>query len=176
VKVRGYVKGVDYGLGQELTDCDSTWTAVLVDGAWRLLDVYWATCHRVHSGDSAWELIDDGQSDLSIGSQSSTPRGNSKVSKTEYAYNDYYFLTGITGSFLEHLITYRYPCRKGLLKFGLILFLILRHIFTFFNSLTLYMDMHYILVFDILLNSDALFQIQNSLYIPTFLSTRNGSF
>lgn len=92
VKIRGYVKGVDYGLGQDLTDCDSTWTAVLVDGSWRLLDVYWATCHRVHSGDSSWELIDDG-SDIS--SLASTPRsgGRSKVSKTEYAYNDYYFLT-----------------------------------------------------------------------------------
>ncbi|WAR00681.1 HIL-like protein [Mya arenaria] len=79
VKIRGYVKGVDYGLGQELTDCDSTWTAVLVDGAWRLLDVYWATCHRVHSGDSSWELIDDGQSDISsLASMSSTPRGMPK--------------------------------------------------------------------------------------------------
>ena len=92
VKIRGYVKGVDYGLGQELTECDSTWTAVLVDGAWRLLDVYWATCHRVHSGDSSWELIDDGQSDIS--SLASTPRDRQHVSKTEYAYNDYYFLTG----------------------------------------------------------------------------------
>ena len=93
VKIRGYVKGVDYGLGQDLTDCDSTWTAVLVDGSWRLLDVYWATCHRVHSGDSSWELIDDG-SDIS--SLASTPcsSGRSRVSKTEYAYNDYYFLTG----------------------------------------------------------------------------------
>ncbi|XP_052276826.1 kyphoscoliosis peptidase-like isoform X3 [Dreissena polymorpha] len=94
VKIRGYVKGVDYGLGQELTECDSTWTAVLVDGAWRLLDVYWATCHRVHSGDSSWELIDDGQSDVSsLASMSSTPRGRLNISKTEYAYNDYYFLT-----------------------------------------------------------------------------------
>lgn len=92
MKIRGYVKGVDYGLGHELTECDSTWTAVLVDGSWRLLDVYWATCHRVHSGDSSWELIDDGQSDIS--SLASTPRGHPKVSKTEYAYNDYYFLTG----------------------------------------------------------------------------------
>lgn len=92
VKIRGYVKGVDYGLGHELTECDSTWTAVLVDGSWRLLDVYWATCHRVHSGDSSWELIDDGQSDIS--SLASTPRGHPKISKTEYAYNDYYFLTG----------------------------------------------------------------------------------
>lgn len=92
VKIRGYVKGVDYGLGHELTECDSTWTAVLVDGAWRPLDVYWATCHRVHSGDSSWELIDDGQSDLS--SLSSTPRScGPRISKTEYAYNDYYFLT-----------------------------------------------------------------------------------
>ncbi|XP_060552544.1 kyphoscoliosis peptidase-like isoform X2 [Ruditapes philippinarum] len=91
VKIRGYVKGVDYGLGHELTECDSTWTAVLVDGSWRLLDVYWATCHRVHSGDSSWELIDDGQSDIS--SLASTPRGTPKISKTEYAYNDYYFLT-----------------------------------------------------------------------------------
>lgn len=90
VKIRGYVKGVDYGLGQELTDCDSTWTAVLVDGAWRLLDVYWATCHRVHSGDGSWELIDDGQSDSSSLTSSTRSR---QVSKTEYAYNDYYFLT-----------------------------------------------------------------------------------
>ncbi|KAK3601985.1 hypothetical protein CHS0354_013692 [Potamilus streckersoni] len=94
VKIRGYVKGVDYGLGHELTECDSTWSAVLVDGSWRLMDVYWATCHRVHSGDKSWELIDDGTDSLS--SHSSTPRsGSSKrsMSKTEYSYNDYYFLT-----------------------------------------------------------------------------------
>ncbi len=79
-------------VSQELTECDSTWTAVLVDGAWRLIDVYWATCHRVHTGDNSWELIDDG-SDIS--SLASTPRGRQSVSKTEYAYNDYYFLTGL---------------------------------------------------------------------------------
>ena len=108
VKIRGYVKGADYGQGQDLTECDSAWSAVLVDGEWRLLDVYWATCYRVHPDDSSWELIDDGQN---LSNLAPTPRGQQMLSKTEYAYNDYYFLTGTVNTLL--LLLLHLPTLQG---------------------------------------------------------------
>lgn len=98
--ISGYTKHSKYEIGASLTDteCSSTWTAVLIDRIWYLVDVHWSSKHVTGSESGEWKLLDDN------GKISENPK-NDTVKGVHYQYNENYFLTNPEELIYSHFPT-----------------------------------------------------------------------
>ena len=100
--MQGYAKGCTYNLGDELGhDHCHSWSAVLLQNIWRLVDPRWGSLHT-SLDDRDWELIDD------CGTR---PKPKQKKSQehlqqplvTAYVRDDFYFLPNPEQLIYTHL-------------------------------------------------------------------------
>lgn len=89
--VKGCVRNtIKYEIGDDFKEQKKTWTAVLLDGEWRLLDVRWI-CEAAYGVlKNNWRLIEDEKGKVSNRRAMKENRG---TFKTHVRFRDYYFLT-----------------------------------------------------------------------------------
>ncbi|XP_064609540.1 uncharacterized protein LOC135473611 [Liolophura sinensis] len=90
VLIHGFVKGVGYEPGEEVTDHVGVWSAVFVRDSWRLVDCQWGSSHVSVGGAG--------------GSSASSKKQHRKAASMSYAYEEFYFLTDP-----HHLIYSHFP-------------------------------------------------------------------
>ncbi|XP_069128826.1 uncharacterized protein [Argopecten irradians] len=89
--VTGCVRNtIKYEVGDDFKEQRKTWTVVLLDGQWRVLDVRWI-CEAAYGVlKNNWRLIEDENGKVS---QRRAMRENRGTFKTHVRFRDYYFLT-----------------------------------------------------------------------------------
>lgn len=89
--VTGCVRNtIKYEVGDDFKEQRKTWTVVLLDGQWRVLDVRWI-CEAAYGVlKNNWRLIEDENGKVS---QRRAMRENRGSFKTHVRFRDYYFLT-----------------------------------------------------------------------------------
>ncbi|XP_060078850.1 uncharacterized protein LOC132558320 [Ylistrum balloti] len=89
--VTGCVRNtIKYEVGDDFKEQKKTWTVVLLDGQWRVMDVRWI-CEAAYGVlKNNWRLIEDENGKVS---QRRAMRENRGTFKTHVRFRDYYFLT-----------------------------------------------------------------------------------
>ncbi|KAK7116087.1 lim and transglutaminase domain protein ltd-1-like [Littorina saxatilis] len=87
VIIRGSGKAASYEVGdQEMSEVNSAWTAVHVDGSWRLVHVFWALVGLAGFNKGGWTKVEEG-------GQAVRQKEKASEGKTVNRQEDFWFLT-----------------------------------------------------------------------------------